>query len=240
MTVHKIPQILIADDNEISATYLGIFLKKMGFHTTYARNGVEVLRLLHFGHPGAILLDVGMQPMDGISVLKHLKGEEDISFIPVIMVSGDDSSETIEKCRKNGCAGYLKKPIIVQELHKVLEGCLFAARRKHYRISLNKEVVVIYNEKPYMLFTDTLSEGGVFILNNDPFPVGSEIQVIFPFLDKGSFSFPGTVVYTKKPSENDFNALSGMGIQFNGLSDDAAKILKVYIEQFFSESTQVV
>jgi hypothetical protein len=36
------------------------------------------------------------------------------------------------------------------------------------------------------------------------------------------------------------NALSGMGIQFNELSDDAAKMLKVYMEQFFSESTQVV
>lgn len=231
--------ILIADDNEISATYLGIFLKKMGFTSTYAKNGLDVLKLLNFERPDAILLDVGMQPMDGIAVLKHIKQEKNISLIPVIMVSGDESSETIEKCRKHGCAGYLKKPVTITALHKALEGCLFA-RRKHFRVSVNKEVIVIYNEKPYMLFTDTLSKGGVSIKKKDPFPVGAEVQVVLPFLDKGSFCLQGTVVYTKISPENNLEVLSGMGIQFKGYSDDAANILQVYLEKIIAEGAQAV
>ena len=155
------------------------------------------------------------------------------------MVSGDDSKETIEKCRKNGSAGYLKKPVTIAELHKALEGCLFA-RRKHCRVSVNKEVIVSYNEKPYSLITESLSEGGVYVKKNDPFPLGAEVEVTLPFLDGGSFSLQGTVVYAKNPLEKDTDGLSGMGIQFRGQSDDASKILKEYIETIIAEGTRIV
>ena len=141
MTDPKKSKVLVADDDEISAAYLGIFLKKMGFNPIHADNGLDVLRLLNFERPDAVLLDIGMEPINGIVVLKHIKREVNLSSIPVIMVSGDDSRETIEKCRQNGCAGYLKKPVPIAELHKALEGCLFA-RRKHCRVSVNKEVIV--------------------------------------------------------------------------------------------------
>lgn len=235
MTVPNKNKILVADDNEISATYLGILLKKMGFNSTKVGNGLDVLRILKFERPDAVLLDIGMEPIDGIDVLKHIKKDANLSSIPVIMISGDDSPETIEKCRGNGCTAYLKKPVTIAELHKGLEGCLFA-RRKHYRASVNKEVTVIYNGKPYMLITETLSEGGLYIKEKDPFPVGAEVQVILPFLDKGSFCLQGTVIYTKNPLEKDSDVLSGMGIQFRGHSDEAAKILKEYIEKIIAEA----
>ena len=235
----KKTKILIVDDNNISAACLGIYLKKMGFLSIYAENGLNVLKLLPFEQPDAILLDIGMEPIDGITLLKHIRKDAAFSSIPVIMVTGDESTETINKCRKNGCAGYLKKPVTIAELHKVLEGCLFA-RRKHHRVSVNKEVIVIYNEKPYTLMTDSLSEGGVSIKKKEPFPVGAEVQVILPFLDKGTFCLQGAVVYIKNPPENDSDVLSGMGIQFKGYGDDAAKTLKVYIERIISEGSQGV
>ena len=239
MTDPKKNKILVVDDNEVSATCLEIYLKKMGFNSIYAGNGLDVLRLLNFERPDAILLDIGMEPIDGITLLKHIKKEEKFSSIPVIMVSGDESAETIEKCRTNGSAGYLKKPVTIAELHKVLEECLFA-RRRYYRVLVNEDVIVIYNKKPYVLRTDTLSEGGVYIKKKDPFPVGTEVQVILPFLDKGSFSLQGTVVHTKNSWENDADDLSGMGIQFKGYSEEVAKILKAYIEKIIAEGIQAV
>ena len=239
MTGPKKSKILIADDDEISATYLGIFLKKMGFISIRADNGLNVLKLLKSERPDAVLLDIGMEPMDGIAVLKHIKKDENLSSIPVVMVSGDESAETIEKCRKSGSAGYLKKPVTIAQLHKALEGCLFA-RRKHYRVSVNEEVIVIHNGRSYALITETLSEGGLYLRKKDPFPFGTEVEVMLPFLDKGSFRLQGTVVYAKNPLKNDSDVLSGMGIQFKGYSDDASKILKEYIETIVSEGTKAV
>jgi CheY-like chemotaxis protein len=239
MTDPKKSKILVADDDEISGAYLGIFLKKMGFIPIHADSGLDVLRLLNLERPAAVLLDIGMEPINGIVVLKHIKREVDLSSIPVIMVSGDDSKETIEKCRQNGSAGYLKKPVPIAELHKALEGCLFA-RRKHCRVSVNKEVIVRYNEKPYSLITATLSEGGVYVKKNDPFPLGAEVEVTLPFLDGGSFRLMGTVVYANNPLEKDNDGLSGMGIQFRDQSHDAAKALKEYIETNIAEGTRIV
>ena len=239
MTDPKKSKILVADDDGISGAYLGIFLKKMGFIPLHADNGLDVLRLLNFERPAVVLLDIGMEPINGIVVLKHIKREVNLTSIPVIMVSGDDSKETIEKCRKNGSAGYFKKPVTIAELHKTLEGCLFA-RRKHCRVSVNKEVQVIYNEKPYSLITETLSEGGICVKNNDLFPLGAEVEVTLPFLDGGLFSLQGTVVHTKKPLEKDTEGLSGMGIQFRGQSADVLKTLKEYIETIIVEGMRIV
>jgi CheY-like chemotaxis protein len=239
MTDPKKNKILVADDDEISATYLGIYLKKMGFLPISAGNGLDVLKLLKLERPDAVLLDIGMEPMDGIVLLKHIKEDEKFSSVPVIMVSGDESTETIEKCKKIGSAGYLKKPVTIAQLHKAIEGCLFA-RRKHCRVSVNKEVSVIYNEKSYTLITETLSEGGVYVKKKDPFPFGAEVEIRLPFLDKGVFSLQGTVVYTINPLEHDSDMLSGMGIQFKGCPDNASKILKEYIEKIVAEGTMVV
>jgi CheY-like chemotaxis protein len=238
MTNPKKSKVLVADDDEISAAYLGIFLKKMGFIPVHAANGLDVLKQLNLERPDAVLLDIGMEPINGIVVLKHIKRDEQLSLIPVIMVSGDHSHETIEKCRKNGSAGYLKKPLTIADLHKALEGCLFA-RRKHCRVSINKEVIVIYNEKTYSLITESLSEGGVYVKKNDPFPLGAEVEVTLPFLDGGSVRLQGTVVYAKNPLDKDADGLPGMGIQFGSQSDDAAKVLKEYIETNIAEGTRI-
>jgi Tfp pilus assembly protein PilZ len=98
---------------------------------------------------------------------------------------------------------------------------------------------VRYNEKPYSLITESLSEGGVYVEKNDPFPLGSVVEVTLPFLDGGEFSLQGTVVYTKNPLEKDADGLSGMGIQFRGYPDDASKTLKEYIETIIAEGTRV-
>ena len=109
----------------------------MGFIPVRAVNGLDVLRVLNFERLDAVLLDIGMEPINGIVVLKHIKREVDLSSLPVIMVSGDDSKETIEKCRKNGSAGYLKKPVTIAELRESPGGMPF--RKKEALPGFSKE-----------------------------------------------------------------------------------------------------
>ncbi len=68
-----------------------------------------------------ILLDIGMETMDGITVLEAVKKDTQTSHIPVIMVSGDNSRETIKKCTRLGCVGYLAKPVNADKLREALE-----------------------------------------------------------------------------------------------------------------------
>jgi CheY-like chemotaxis protein len=114
-------KVLIADDNQVSFAYLEVLLKRMGIASIHAKNGLEVLRLIKVEHPDIILLDIGMETMDGITVLEAVKKDNLTSHIPVIMVSGDDSKETIKKCMRLGCAGYLAKPVSADKLREALE-----------------------------------------------------------------------------------------------------------------------
>jgi CheY-like chemotaxis protein len=114
-------KVLIADDNQVSFAYLEVLLKRMGIASIHAKNGLELLRLIKVEHPDIILLDIGMETMDGITVLEAVKKDTRTSHIPIIMVSGDDSKETINKCMRLGCVGYLAKPVNADKLREALE-----------------------------------------------------------------------------------------------------------------------
>jgi len=114
-------KVLIADDNQVSFAYLEVLLKRMGIASIHAKNGLEVLKLIKNELPDIILLDIGMETMDGITVLEVVKKDNQTSHIPVIMVSGDDSKETIKKCMRLGCVGYLAKPVNADKLREALE-----------------------------------------------------------------------------------------------------------------------
>ena len=114
-------KVLIADDNEASFAYLEILLRRMGFISLHVKNGVELLKRIKYEKPDIIFLDIGMRTMDGLTALKAVKEDNQTTHIPVIMISGDDSKETIANCRRLGCVGYLVKPISSDKLLEVLE-----------------------------------------------------------------------------------------------------------------------
>ena len=114
-------KVLIADDNEVSFAYLEVTLRRMGFTSIHVKNGVELLKRIKYEKPDIILLDIGMQTMDGLTALKAIKEDNQTSHIPVIMVSGDDSRETMAKCRSLGSIGYLVKPVSADKLREALE-----------------------------------------------------------------------------------------------------------------------
>jgi PleD family two-component response regulator len=58
-----------------------------------------------------ILLDVFMEPHDGLQVLKDLKLDLKYSSIPVVMYSGDDNVELLHLCIREGAREYITKPL---------------------------------------------------------------------------------------------------------------------------------
>ncbi len=60
--------------------------------------------------PYVLLLDIRMPMMDGIEVLKTIKGDAKLKALPVIMLTTTDESQTIEQCYKLGCLNYIVKP----------------------------------------------------------------------------------------------------------------------------------
>jgi CheY-like chemotaxis protein len=230
-------KIILADDNRTFLMYLGLLLKRFGYKVIPAENGLEVLKLVKLIESDVVMLDVHMQMLDGLSVLRHIKGDKRVSHTPVIMVSSDSSRETIEQCKRNGCFDYILKPIKIDKLHTSLQLCFFShmgTNRKHIRTFVNEKVFVDCAGQTCELFSETLSEGGIYLRKEEPLPVGTELAVMLQLQNGQKLTLKGEVIYTKKLF-GDFLTLSpGMAIQFKDIAEDASRLLKGHIENLIA------
>ncbi|MGM0501016.1 MAG: response regulator [Bacillota bacterium] len=58
-----------------------------------------------------MLLDIRMPRVDGIEVLRQIKGDDKLAPIPVIMLTTTDDPKEIDACHQLGCNNYISKPI---------------------------------------------------------------------------------------------------------------------------------
>jgi CheY-like chemotaxis protein len=232
-------RILVVDDSETFLMYISILLHRMGFDKIIpADNGIEALKLLRILMPDAVMLDITMPQMDGITVLRHVKGDEYTSNIPVIMVTIASERKLYEECERLGCSGYLTKPVKITELNDTLNKCIpFTGDKKRQllRTPFEKKVAVTYKGVTKEHYALTLSEGGMYIRNRNPFSVGAEIEVALPFKDEKTINLKGTVIYVKGLSGDVFRVAPGMAIEFKELNSEDSAMLKAYITKLLTQ-----
>jgi CheY-like chemotaxis protein len=116
------PTILIVDDDEGHAILVRDSLEEAGLNNpiVHFRDGQEVLDF--FFHRGAgphfvkggtylVLLDIRMPKVDGIEVLRQLKGDPDLRKLPVVILTTTDDEREVDRCHGIGCNVYLQKPV---------------------------------------------------------------------------------------------------------------------------------
>ena len=109
-------RILIVDDHEDNVELLRARLESWGYDTTEARDGAAALTSVASAPPDLILLDVMMPSIDGIEVARRIKGNGDLPFIPIIMQTALDSTESKVEGLEAGADDYITKPIDFAEL----------------------------------------------------------------------------------------------------------------------------
>jgi CheY-like chemotaxis protein len=80
--------ILIVDDESDHITFLTTVLEENGYASISANDGVEGLEVLRREKPDLVLLDLMMPKKSGISMFQELRKDENLSNIPVIVVTG--------------------------------------------------------------------------------------------------------------------------------------------------------
>jgi CheY-like chemotaxis protein/Tfp pilus assembly protein PilZ len=226
-------KIILADDNKTFLMYVGLLLKRFGLQVFPAENGLEALKMIKATPPDLIMLDVHMATLDGMAALRHIKADRDMAQIPVIMISQDMSPETVNRCKGLGCSDYLPKPIKVDRLHESIQKAFFAGSgspiRKCIRTTCNKKISVYCNGIKFDLYTEMLSEGGVYVRSEEPLPIGSDVDVTLHPESATTLQFKGKVIYTKE-TFGDFSTLpAGMAIQFYGLSERGHEVMNNYL-----------
>jgi class 3 adenylate cyclase len=114
--VHDPPRILIVDDNDNNRAILAARLGAQGYSTLEACDGLEALDTARRDPPDLILLDVTMPRMDGLEACRQLKGDVNLGFMPVILVTARADSKDIITGLEAGADEYLTKPVDQQAL----------------------------------------------------------------------------------------------------------------------------
>jgi adenylate cyclase len=104
-------RLLVVDDNATNQDLLSRQLARHGYLVLTASDGSEALELLETQTVDLILLDVIMPGMDGVETLRHLKSDERLREIPVLMLSSLDEMDGALRCIELGAEDYLSKPV---------------------------------------------------------------------------------------------------------------------------------
>lgn len=109
-------EILIIDDQPIMLKLLDQILSEK-YHVVSMENGKEALEYMYSGHiPDCIVADLHMPEIDGFEYIKRLRESGFFSDVPLIVLSGEESSQERIKCLKLGANDYLIKPFNPEEL----------------------------------------------------------------------------------------------------------------------------
>jgi CheY-like chemotaxis protein len=103
-------RILVVDDDPALRMLMRRALEKAGFAVVLAEDGAEALQLFHAQPCDLVMLDVAMPGLDGYQVCSRLRMEVGME-LPIMMVTGMDDVESIERAFSAGATDYVAKPI---------------------------------------------------------------------------------------------------------------------------------
>ncbi len=120
--IRKCLHVLIAEDNLVNQKLAVRLLQKQGHTSLVANNGREALEAFE-GQPfDAILMDMQMPEMDGLTATIKIRQRESVTgtHIPIIAMTANVMTGDREKCLAAGMDDYISKPVDVGKLYDVL------------------------------------------------------------------------------------------------------------------------
>ncbi len=109
-------KVLVAEDEPDIRMLTCFSLRYGGFEVVEAADGLEAVRLAEREYPDAILLDVRMPRMDGLTACKAIKANPKLANIPIVFLSALGQDAEIDSGKAAGAVAYILKPYVPDEL----------------------------------------------------------------------------------------------------------------------------
>ena len=134
------PNVLIAEDEDSFVDALVLGLRREGFLTTVAHDGVEALTLFDAVQPDLVLLDVMLPKLSGLDVCRDIRAR---SSVPIIMVTAKGTELDTVVGLEVGADDYVSKPYRLRELVARMRAALRRAPRDEEETAAATEVLQV-------------------------------------------------------------------------------------------------
>lgn len=105
-------KILVIEDEKNICNFMKMILENGGYHALFAQNGQNGLLMFHSHNPDLIILDLGLPDMDGIDIIRQIRGE---SQVPIIVLSARSGEQDKVEALDLGANDYITKPFGTEE-----------------------------------------------------------------------------------------------------------------------------
>ena len=128
----RLPRILIAEDSPEDSELILEALRefRIGNEVLHVKDGAETLDYLYRrgafadygpGQPAVIMLDIKMPRVDGIEVLKRVKGDPELKRIPVVIMTSSREEQDLLNSYNLGASAFVVKPLKFPELMEAVK-----------------------------------------------------------------------------------------------------------------------
>jgi DNA-binding NtrC family response regulator len=131
-------RILVVDDEESMCQYLSILLQKEGYEVTTVNSGLQALQVVENDPHDVVMTDIQMPKMDGIQLLKGIKGIDPTT--PVIIMTAYASEQSAIDAVNLGAFSYMQKHCKNDEIKMIVRNAMALRQVKTENIKLKKEL----------------------------------------------------------------------------------------------------
>lgn len=223
-------RILVIDSAETFARYVELVVGRYGCQTTGVKSAQAALEMLPDEPVDLIISQEKLPDMEWSEFCDRVRGASG-SKIPVVLLSADPDKPGPSECDGVVVAEVRTKPISMGDLIEVLTRYLpLQNKRRTLRASVAMRALIRVDSDLVSCQVLNLSEGGVFVLRNEPGEVGEEVELVLPLpgVEK-PVKVTGKVAYVisrstaKKPR--------GIGVEFRDLPAETTALLSNYLEE---------
>ncbi len=104
-------EILVVEDDALSADVLRRWLTRRGFSVTIAKDGAEGVRMARQTPPALVVMDLSLPVLDGLAATRALRESPETRAIPIVMLTGHAADEIDAACVQAGVTAREEKPV---------------------------------------------------------------------------------------------------------------------------------
>jgi two-component system chemotaxis response regulator CheY len=117
--------VFIVDDSMTILMSMEAILRRGGFTVAKAASGDEAMTKLQGGlKPNLIITDIHMPGMNGIELIRKVRGMSGIQFVPILVVTTESQQAKRDEARAAKATGWLVKPVNPDDMMKVVKQIL--------------------------------------------------------------------------------------------------------------------
>ena len=120
------PTILVVEDSADTRAIIRLELERWGYTVLEASNGREAIELAGRACPDLILMDLNMPEVDGLTATQVIREyNEHCADVPILAITAYDTFGIEEAAREAGCDAYIRKPLDMPQLERIVSGFLY-------------------------------------------------------------------------------------------------------------------